>query len=126
MPKGQQNRTRPDIDLDEVKRLSSQGLTMKQIGHCVGWSKSSLYGKLDVLDAIKRGRSTGIKQVTNALFDSATGGNVTSMIFYLKNRQPEKWSDRRDMQVTGKDGGPVKLLAFEFVSADESTASEED
>jgi hypothetical protein len=126
MSKGQENRVHPEIDLEQVKRLSGQGLTVKQIGHCIGYSKSSLYNKLDVLDAIKEGRSQGINQVTNALFDSATGGNVTAQIFFLKNRQPDKWRDRRETEVTGKDGGPIQLLPFEFVDAEDSKATPED
>ena len=115
-----------DIDLKEVERLAGQGLTVKQIGHCIGRSKQTLYNHVDILDAIKRGRSQGINEVTNALFDNATGGNVTAQIFYLKNRQPEKWSDRRDMQLTGKGGGPIELLPFEFVSANVTETTGED
>jgi DNA-binding XRE family transcriptional regulator len=31
----------------------------------------------------------------------------TSMIFWLKNRQPGKWRDKHDHQHTGEGGGPV-------------------
>jgi len=36
-----------------------------------------------------------IQMVEDALFSSAVKGNTTSMIFFLTNRSPERWSDRR-------------------------------
>ena len=57
------SKTKPDIDLEEIERLAGQGLTMKQIGHCVGRSKQTLYNHLDILDAIKK----GIVQVNQVL-----------------------------------------------------------
>ena len=35
----------------------------------------------------------------------------TSMIFWLKNRQPKAWRDKQDHEVSGKDGGPVTVKA---------------
>lgn len=31
----------------------------------------------------------------------------TSMIFWLKNRQPQRWRDRQE--ITGPDGGPIQI-----------------
>lgn len=35
--------------------------------------------------------------------------DATSMIFWLKNRQPAKWRDKQEVEHTGKDGGPVQV-----------------
>ena len=109
---------------DDVERLASQGLSTKHIAHCLGVARSTLYERRkkdkDISDALKRGRAKGLETITNALFESGKGGNVTSMIFYLKNRDPENWQDRRNTEITGKDGGPIGLLPFEFVDADDS------
>lgn len=32
--------------------------------------------------------------IENALFKAAKEGNVTAMIFWLKNRKPHQWRDR--------------------------------
>ena len=40
--------------------------------------------------------------VTDALMQSATEGNVTAQIFYLKNRDTEHWKDRTDVNVATK------------------------
>jgi transposase-like protein len=34
--------------------------------------------------------------------------DTTAAIFWLKNRQPEKWRDVTKTEVTGKDGGPIE------------------
>ena len=33
--------------------------------------------------------------------------DTAAAIFWLKNRQREKWRDKVDTEVTGKDGGPI-------------------
>lgn len=52
------------------------------------------------------------EQVEDALFQAASSGNTTAMIFYLTNREPDRWSDKRAPQtirMTGEDGGPVRI-----------------
>ena len=84
---------------------------MKQIASCLGVGRSTLYNRMkddvDVLDAIKAGRAKGIATLTNALFQSAKGGNITAQIFYLKNRDPDEWRDRRDHEVSGELNIPL-------------------
>tara|TARA_Y100001951_G_C11269431_1_gene257737 strand:+ start:582 stop:1070 length:489 start_codon:yes stop_codon:yes gene_type:complete len=36
-----------------------------------------------------------VEAVESALFDSATGGNVSAAIFFLTNRSPDRWVDKR-------------------------------
>lgn len=117
-----------DIDFEKVEELAGNGLTIKEIADCIGVARSTIYEHKkknpDISDAIKRGRSKGLETVTNALFENAKTGNVTAQIFYLKNRKPEKWSDRRDHQHTGKDGGPIEHTARPFSFVDPGPAEE--
>jgi hypothetical protein len=50
--------------------------------------------------------------VIRGLYTRATAGNdTTAAIFWLKNRQPDRWRDRREFE----HGGKVDLeLAFAF------------
>ena len=102
-----------EIDPDKVEMFAAQGLTIGQIADCLDIGRSTLYshmgGKAELKDAVKRGRAKGVGTVTNSLFQSAKGGNVTAQIFYLKNRQPDKWRDRRHHEVTGKDGKAIEM-----------------
>ena len=66
---------------------------------CLGISESTLYGKQneykEFMDAIKKGRAEGLNKVSNALFEKATQGNVTAMIYYLKVRDRENWGENQ-------------------------------
>jgi len=95
------------VDPAKVEALAAQGLTVRQIAHCLDCSRTTLYQRMgsqaDVANAIKRGRAKGIGTITNALFQAGKSGNVTAQIFYLKNRQPDKykWMDRKAVEVSG-------------------------
>ncbi len=119
-----------EIDPAKVEKLAAQGLTVKQIADCLDVGRTTMYtnmgGKRELRDAIKRGRAKGIGTITNSLFTSAKGGNVTAQIFYLKNRQPDKWRDRRDHEVTGKGGKPIDMKwIVEIVEPDAKDTSTE-
>ena len=83
----------------EAHKMASNGLTVVQIADCLGISESTLYGKQneykEFMDAIKKGRAEGLNKVSNALFEKATQGNVTAMIYYLKVRDRQNWGENQ-------------------------------
>jgi len=83
----------------QAREMASNGLTVAQISDCLGISESTLYAKQgeykEFMDAIKKGRAEGIHKVSNALFEKATQGNVTAMIYYLKVRDRENWGENQ-------------------------------
>ena len=91
-------RKRINIDLEQVENLASRGLGTTQIARALGVSWNTIdrnrKRSVDFEDAIKRGKARGLAQVTNSLFTSATDGNVTAQIFYLKNQDAKTWKDR--------------------------------
>jgi predicted transcriptional regulator len=89
----------PDADIcARASEMASRGLTVAQIADCLGVSESTLYNKqeeyLEFMESIKRGRSKGMDEITNALFEKAKAGDNTSMIFYLKTRDRENWGEQ--------------------------------
>lgn len=50
-------------------------------------------------NAIKIGKQTVDVQVENKLLQKALEGDTTCMMFWLKNRKPDIWKDRRDVDV---------------------------
>ena len=86
-----------ELTCKKAKDMASRGLTILQIADCLGVSHTTIYERQnefpEFAEAIKRGRSQGIKEVANALFDKAVGGDTTSMIFYPKKRDRESWGD---------------------------------
>ena len=83
----------------EAREMASNGLTVAQIADCLGVSESTLYGKQneykEFTDPIKTGRAEGLHKVSNALFEKATQGNVTAMIYYLKVRDRANWGENQ-------------------------------
>jgi len=94
-------RKRIDIDLEQVENLASRGLGTTQIARALGVSWSTIdrnrKRSADFEESIKRGKAKGLAQVTNSLFTSATDGNVTAQIFYLKNQDSQNWKDRQEV-----------------------------
>jgi hypothetical protein len=99
----------------------------------------------EFLQSLKKGKEIADAEVGNKLFERACGyshkavkifcdkGDIvteeyiehyppdpTSMIFWLKNRQPNKWKDKRIQEQTGKDGEPLynnNNLTIEFIES---------
>ena len=101
----------PDLS-QQVHEMASNGLTVAQIADCLGISESTLYAKQgeykEFMDAIKKGSAKGLNKVSNALFERATQGNVTAMIYYLKVRDRENWGE--NLPVPFKDIPPMKMF----------------
>ena len=79
------------------------GLTDEQIAHNMGISRSTLSDykvKYPIIsDTLKKGKDVVDIQVENALLKSALEGSNTAQIFWLKNRRPDRWRDKRDVDV---------------------------
>lgn len=77
-----------------------EGLTDEQMAtDKIGISRSTLsewkkkYS--DISDALKKGKEIVDYEVENALLEQAKSGNVTAIIYWLKNRKPNKWRDKQ-------------------------------
>ena len=83
--------------LKQVEKLAAQGLTKEQIARTLGVCYDTLNERQkeypEFADAIKNGQSKGLAKITNKLFQKASEGDNTAMIFYLKNRDPNNWED---------------------------------
>ncbi|EGO5156487.1 helix-turn-helix domain-containing protein [Enterococcus faecalis] len=118
--------------LIKIGGWAKDGLTDEQIAQNIGISRSTLneWKKRfpDIKDTIKRGKEVVDRQVENALFKSAVGyeyteitkeltdsgmkvtkrvtkqvaPNPTSAIFWLKNRKPDEWRDKKETKVSGE------------------------
>lgn len=81
------------------------GLTDEQIANNIGISRSTLavWKKKyeDISDTLKKGKEVVDYQVENALLRNAIKGDTTAQIFWLKNRRPDKWRDKRDVEHSG-------------------------
>jgi len=102
------------IDLNQVEALAGLGLTDEDIALVLGIGERTLerYKKgPDFWHALKRGKIKADSQVVKRLYEKAMNGDTTAMIFWLKNRRPDRWRDRKE--ISGEINEKVKL-SFEY------------
>ncbi|WP_126715663.1 terminase [Escherichia coli] len=88
----------------------------------------------EFLESIKKGKAVADAEVSDRLYQRAMGfvapdidirvienrivetplekyypPDTTAAIFWLKNRQKDKWRDKVDHELTGKDGGAIQI-----------------
>lgn len=115
-----------DEVLKKVEKYASLGLTEEQIAHNLGIAPQTFRVKKRTyqafLEAIQKGKAKGISAVSNAVFESAMGGNVSNQQFYLKNRAPDQWESVEKRVVS--EGKPNARRKFtDFYSDDEEADS---
>ena len=89
-----------------VEGWARDGLTNEQIATNLGINVKTLYEwqkkHREFSNALKKGKEIVDREVENALFKEAKKGNVTAIIFWLKNRKPKEWRDKQDMEHRGE------------------------
>ncbi len=96
--KGRVGRKKIVLDPNKVRRLAAQGLSQKQISKAMGvaWGTLNANRKRskEFNAAYEQGVAEGLDAVTNSLYEQALDGNTTASIFFLKNRDENRWRDR--------------------------------
>lgn len=143
MPKQQEWAT--DEALTLLRGWARDGLTFEEIAKNIGINTATLYrwrkSNSDIDTALKKGREVFDREVEDTLFKAALGHyaidtkteilstgetktitteryippNVTAIIFWLKNRRPEKWRDKPPETGAGVEP-PVININLEGVS----------
>jgi len=99
-----------------IEGWARDGLTDEQIAHNMGirretlWSWRKQFPNID--NALKKTKEVVDRQVENALFKKACEGDTTAMIFWLKNRRPNDWRDKRETQLSGNVQSVPDRLVF--------------
>ena len=97
MKRGPKPRQITDELLDQVEQLAARGLSQKQVCDVLGFSQSWWHSKKAELQELgecyKRGAAKGIADVSNAIYEQALAGSTGAACFFLKNRDPDRWSD---------------------------------
>lgn len=122
-------------NLIRIQGWARDGLSNEQIAYNMGISDRTLYKwqkkNVQFKQALKVGKDTADRQVENALFKSALGyeykeevvtndgrvvtvtkhqkANTTAQIFWLKNRKPEQWRDKRELSHDGEINNQINL-----------------
>lgn len=131
------------------------GLTEKEICKKLHISEVTMYryknDHPEIIDALKFGFDESIKAVEGSLFKKAMGydyeetkmiidgdrkkiekikkhmpPDTASIIFYLKNRACKDWHDRKEHEITGKDGDKVVFKVMHVNSEGDDVEPAED
>jgi hypothetical protein len=108
VPREQRRRGRPsefdEAIMPEVLELVGQGATTKELADHLGvhpaqfWRWCQAYPHLR--SAVKAAREAQDDRVEEALrINAVLEGNVTAQIFWLKNRRPNEWRDRKETEI---------------------------
>lgn len=140
MAKGKYEYWQTEEGLTLLESWARDGLTDEQLAHNMGIARSTLNEWKNkftgISDALKKGKAVVDIQVENALLKRALGysydevtieetadvmkrkvttktvaPDTTAQIFWLKNRKPEAWRDRRDIGATNENGELLHLIA---------------
>ncbi|WP_148458993.1 transposase [Anaerostipes faecis] len=133
MAKGKYKEWLEPEGLLKIEGWACDGLIDEQIAQNIGINPATLYEWKkrypEISKALKKGKEVVDRQVENALLKRALGyeydeitteygketkrvtkqvvPDTTAQIFWLKNRKPDQWRDKRDIEHSGEIGGVV-------------------
>lgn len=106
--------------------LAKEGKTDEEIAKAAGISVRTIHRwkqvHPDFCHFLQDAKDLADDAMESSLFESGIAGNVTAQIFWLKNRQPERWRDVNrvevDAKVTAVGALPSPKEALEILSKD--------
>lgn len=131
--------------VEQAARMFELGLTDEQVSYAIGIARATLSNwkkdNPDFLDTIKKAKAAADSQVEVSLFKRAIGyeheavkifcnkdGKATQVpyvehyppdtgacIFWKKNRDPDRWKDKRDVGDSGGEDFAKLLKAFAVI-----------
>lgn len=106
----------------EAAALSHAGYTIHEIAQWFGKSEALMHYWGSVhppfKEALRMHVGNADARVVNRLYAKALEGDTTAMIFWLKNRQPNDWRDKRDIDIgvpTDSEVEDVRHVAMALV-----------
>lgn len=133
--------------VEQARKLCKLGATDQEIADFFEVSARTIYrwkaNNEEFCQALKSGKDEADDRVERSLFARANGyehdevdirvigqeivqtqirkfypPDTTAAIFWLKNRRPAEWRDKRENELTGPNGGPVQVQEIRRVIVD--------
>lgn len=90
-----------------VEDWTREGLTDEQIANNLDISTSTFYEYKnkysEFSESLKKGKEIIDFEVENALLKNALEGNVTAQIYWLNNRKPKQWRNKKGNTESNKE-----------------------
>lgn len=103
--KGTRAKKFDNIKREQYLSLLSAGANKTGAAELVGVCRNTVRNRRIADDDFKeresRAEMASVARVESFLFRQASEGNVTAAIFFLKNRAPDRWRDRREHEISG-------------------------
>jgi len=94
---------------EQAARLCQLGATDMELAEFFDVSKQTIYNWKERFpefrDAIRLAKFEADMKVTESLYNKALAGDVTACIYWTKNRRPDLWRDRKEVEHSGRAGG---------------------
>lgn len=91
-----------------IQGWARDGLTDSDIAKNIGVARATLQqwkkSHADIANVLKVNKDIADRRIENALYEKALSGDTRAMIFWLKNRNPEAWQDKKDVEHSGEIG----------------------
>lgn len=115
MAKGKYQDWLTEDGLLRIQGWARDGLTNEDIAFNIGITSKTLYEWMikysEISEALKEGKDVIDRRIENALAKKAEAGDVTAMIFWLKNRKPKEWRDRFQQDIYTPEPLKVETLS---------------
>lgn len=94
----------PEI-IPSVAEMSLAGHTDNEIADSIGVDRSTLYRWKqkypELRDSLKDNKDVCDQRIVRTLYQKASEGDTTAMIFWLKNRKSKDWRDKSEVEIPG-------------------------
>ncbi len=98
-----------EIDYDLCEKLARVLCTQAEIAAILGVSLSTLEHDKEFLRIHKRGLEVGKASLRRMQYKAAEEGNSTMLVWLGKQYLGQR--DKRDTEITGKDGDPIQVVS---------------
>ncbi|MDD5747899.1 MAG: hypothetical protein PHP64_02425 [Actinomycetota bacterium] len=78
------------------------GITPQTLCNWTNWGREGREGYIEFFEAIKKAEEKAIAYYERQLKKCAEEGSITAIIFFLQNRAPERWKDKRAVEHSGR------------------------
>ena len=101
-------KVRTEFECSEIVHNCAQiGLTWMDIAHILEMHSDT--AKMKYQKFFTKGRADAKRRIGQKLFEEAMNGNTPILIFWAKTQM--RWRETDRLEVTGKDGGAIKVTA---------------
>lgn len=104
-----------------IQGWARDGLTDEQIAKNMNIGLTTFYEWKkrypEFRESLKENKDVVDRKVENALLKNALNGNVTAQIFWLKNRKPNEWREKREIEANEAQSSSMNQLIQSLTQA---------